>query len=121
MINIFMKNVNFPAALQDIEQLEINYKKSVFVSSLNQKDDIFREKLGNPEYFNNDVMYLLRIDKDDKSHYIYIKHLQRFFNLNRIVSNKDKSYCPYCEKQREDNMSDHIKNVINYSSMMVHY
>ena len=64
---------------------------------------------GDPEYVNNDAMYLLRIDKDEKSHYIYIKHLQRFFNLNRIVSNKDKSYCPYCEKQCEENMSDHIK------------
>ena len=91
-------NVNFPAALQDIEQFEINNNISVFVYSVNDKDEIYREKLGNPDYFTNDVMYLLRIDKDEKSHYIYIKHLQRFFNLNRIVSNKDKSYCPYCEK-----------------------
>ena len=52
---------------------------------------------------------MLRIDNDEKSHYIYIKHLQRLFNLNRIVSNTDKSYCPYCEKHCEDNMSDRIK------------
>ena len=115
------ENVNFPAALQDLEQFEINNNITVFVYSVNDKDEIYREKLGNPDYFTNDVMYLLRRDKDEKSNYIYIKHLQRFFNLNRIVSNKDKSYCPYCEKQCEDNMSDHIKNVITYSSMMVHY
>ena len=101
--------VNFPASLQDIEQFEHNNKIAVFVYSLNDKDKIFREKLGNPDYFTNHVMYLLRLDVEDKSHYIYIKHLERFFNLNRIVSHKDEHYCPYCEKQCDDNMSDHIK------------
>jgi len=101
--------VNFPASCQDIEQFEINNHISVFVYSLNDKDEIFREKLGNPDYFTNDVIYLLRLDVQEKSHYIYIKHLERFFNLNRIVSNKDKTYCTYCEKQYDVNMSGHIK------------
>ena len=102
-------NVNFPASVNDIEQFETNNNVSVFVYSVNDKDEIFREKLGNPDHFNNDVIYLLRLDMEEKSHYIYIKHLERLFNLNRIVSKKDQNYCPYCEKHCEDNMSDHIK------------
>ena len=74
---------------------------------------LFLSSLGNPDYFTNDVIYLLRIDNDEKSHYIHIKHLQRLFNLNRIVSNKDKNYCPYCEKQCEENMGEHIKQCYN--------
>ena len=61
-------NVNFPASISDIEQFEHNNKIAVFVYSINQKDDIFREKLGNPEYFNNDVIYLLRLAVEEKSH-----------------------------------------------------
>ena len=103
------ENVDFPASLKDIEQFENNNKISVFVYSLNDKDEIYREKLGNPDYFTNDVVYLLRLDREDQSHYIYIKHLERFFNLNRHDSQRDKNYCPYCEKQCEDDMPDHIK------------
>ena len=62
------EDVNFPASLTDIEQFELNNEISVFVYSVNDKDEIFREKLGNPDYFTNDVIYLLRIDTDEKSH-----------------------------------------------------
>ena len=58
----------------------------------------------------NDVIYLLRIDNEEKSHYLYIKHLSRLFNLSRHVSIKKDCWCPYCEKQQESNdMADHIK------------
>ena len=40
--------------------------KSVFVYSI--KDDaIFREKMGNPDHVSNDVIYLLRIEDEEKT------------------------------------------------------
>ena len=66
--------------------------------------------MGNPCYICNDVIYLLRIENEEKSHYVYIKHLSRLMNFNRHYSHVDGSWCPYCEKHQGDEiMSDHIK------------
>ena len=44
---------------------------------------IVRDFLGNPDYFLNDNINLLRItDNEDNSHYVYIKHVSRLFNLS---------------------------------------
>ena len=41
------ENVNFPASLNDIEQFELNNEISFFAYSVSDKDEIFRERLGN--------------------------------------------------------------------------
>ena len=45
-------------------------------------------------------MYLLRVENEDNSHYIYIKHIGRLLNLSETghKDNKDKKFCPYCSK-----------------------
>ena len=49
--------------------------------------NVFREKLGNCDYILNDVVYLLRMENEEKIHYVHIKHLSRFMNL--FYMNKD--------------------------------
>ena len=101
-------NVKFPAGYNDIKHFEENNKVCVFVYTLSSNNEIIRDFVGNPDYIMNDNINLLRIEDEDKSHYIYIKHLSRLINLNAHKSHHG-CWCPYCEKpQPEENIKDHI-------------
>ena len=91
------ENVNFPAGFDDIETFEKNNKVAVFVYNITD-GAITREKVGDPEYVCNDVIYLLRIEQEELSHYVYIKHLSRLININFNGKATGKNLCPYCEK-----------------------
>ena len=101
------ENVNFPAGFDDIEAFENNNNVAVFAYAI-KDNEIFREKMGNPDYVSNDVIYLLRIEDEEKSHYVYIKHLSRFINLNYNGKATGQNFCPYCEKPCDDCLSSHI-------------
>ena len=114
-------NVKFPAGYNDIKQFEENNNIAVFVYTISSDNEIIREYIGNPEYIMNDNVNLLRIENEEKSHYVYIKHLARLINLN---AHKSHNGCwrPYCEKpQPEENIRDHIGNATNYNSSTVRY
>jgi hypothetical protein len=103
-------NVNLPAGYDDIKQFEINNEVAVFVYTCSSKNEILRDFIGNPSFIANDVIYLLRIDSKEKSHYLYINHLSRLFNLCRHERTHGENWCPYCEKPQESNeIADHIK------------
>ena len=79
-------------------------------------------------------MYLLRVDNEDASHYIYIKHIARFLNISSTghkEAMKDKRFCPYCSKLYElkkfdlhvkycysDNFEDLVANLPDAGSVM---
>ena len=100
--------------LLDIEQLEKLNKVSVFVYYIDETDDILREKVGNINYIHNDIIYLLRIRDETKSHYVYIKHISRLLHLKNYVIDKDKQFCPFCNKDvMSKNYTKHIKEHTN--------
>ena len=43
-------------------------------------------------------IYLLRVEDDNKSHFIYIKHIQKLLNKNTHASCANRLMCPYCDK-----------------------
>ena len=63
---------------------------------MDEDNNIRTEKKGDFDYITNDIIYLLRIEQDTKSHYIYIKHIERLFNLHSSGDDKDKKLCPMC-------------------------
>ena len=71
--------------------------------------EIIRDYIGNPDYYLNDNINLLRIsDDDDNSHYVYIKRVSRLFNLSSTKKDTE-NYCPYCNKCFYSfDFSDHI-------------
>ena len=82
--------------------------------------EIIRDYIGNPDYYLNDNINLLRIsDDDDNSHYVYIKHVSRLFNLS--ATKKDtEHYCPYCTHAFIALVSQIILvNVIKFNLMKV--
>ena len=82
-------NVNCPATFDDIATFE-NNNISVFVYGIDEENNIRTEKTGNIDYIQNDIIYLLRVENDETSHYIYIKHVERLFNLHHQGCDKDK-------------------------------
>ena len=87
-------NMQFPTSYNDIKTFEENNKVCVMVYTTttekcieNEEEKhelvIIRDFLGNPYYFLNDNINLFRItDNEDNSHYVYIKHVSRLFNLS---------------------------------------
>ena len=101
--------MHFPTSYDDIKAFEETNKVCVMVYTTTtekyneneeEKEELVnvRDFLGNPYYFLNDNINLLRIiDTEDNSHYVYIKHISRLFNLSATKKDTD-NYCPYCNK-----------------------
>ena len=106
------EGVSYPASYEDIKTFEVNNKIAIFVYALNDEGDPVKEKDGNKQ-FRDDVMYLLRVDNETHSHYIYIKHIARFLNMSstgRKEAMTDKKFCPYCSKLYElKKFDNHVK------------
>ena len=63
---------------------------------IDEENNIRREYTGSIDYRLNDTISLLRIENTEKSHYVYIKHIDRLFNLHHQHIDKDKRFCPIC-------------------------
>ena len=44
------------------------------------------------------MLYIYCEQDEDKSHYIYIKHLERLMNLHNHKCDKHQLFCPCCQK-----------------------
>ena len=75
-------NMQYPASHEDINVFEENNKVSIFVYNIDEDNSIREEYRGNVNHISNDIIYLLRIEQEDQSHYVYIKHIQRLLHLN---------------------------------------
>ena len=62
------------------------------------------------------LFYLLRIEENDKAHYIYIKNIAHLFNICEHCIDADYRYCPICSKQVSIKGYDaHISKCYQYS------
>ena len=79
------------------------------------ENNIHCQKKGNSKYILNDCMYLLRVEEEDQAHYIYIKHIDRLFNLHHHVVDKDKRSCPICTKKIHiDDYKSHLSQCYKF-------
>ena len=74
--------MTYPASPDDIKTFEDNNKVAVNVYVIGDSNSIILEYMGNIDYIKNDIIYLLRIQNEDMSHYVYIKHIAKLLNLN---------------------------------------
>ena len=90
------KDVNFPADVVDIDTLEENNKSiSINVWALGDEGyTVINRKLKNVNAECH--IDLLRIDEEEKSHYVYIKDLSRFLNYQKSKFCKKSYFCKYC-------------------------
>ena len=73
-------------------------KVCVFVHDIDE--DIFvKSKEGNTDHLLNDLVYLLRVEENDRAHYIYMKTIVYLFNLGEHCIDVDHRSCPACSKQ----------------------
>ena len=110
-------NVNYPATFEDIMNFEHNNKVAVFVYYNDDENQIRTEKKGACDYICNDIIYLLRIENEENSHYVYIKHIERLFNLHaNHCTNEPKRFCPICNgKISHDKFATHLKDCYKFA------
>ena len=90
-------NADSPAIYDDSKTSESNNEVGVQVYALDG-ETIIKLYHGNNDYLLNDRIYLLIIENEEKSHYIYIKHIDRLLHTNIHFSGANKIMCPYYEK-----------------------
>ena len=95
--NFNYDGINFPTSYDDIAHFEKVNKVSIFIYVIGQKGQILKERCGCIEYANKPIL-LLRLEDEDKSHYVYIKDISKLLCLS--VKRKDQSFkhCLYCDK-----------------------
>ena len=107
------EGVSYPATFDDIGQFEKNNHIAIFVYYIDETGSIRTEKEGMYQYLSNDIVYLLRIENDEKSHYVYVKHVERLLNLHHQAVDKDKRFCPMCEgKIKLCDYTKHLKDCV---------
>ncbi len=67
--------ITFPTDYEGIKKFEEANEVSILVYAIGEDGGVVKEKDGNPVYFSKDHVYLLRVENEETSHYIYIKHL----------------------------------------------
>ena len=68
-------DMSFPADFESIEEFEIKNKVCIYIYSMNEENEIRLSKAGNIDYINQDLIYLLTLEDDDQTHYVYIKSI----------------------------------------------
>ena len=86
-------DIIFPVNFNHIKTFE-NYNK-VCINVYYISDGIFLEYVGNIDYIENEVIYLLRIEDKNQSHYVYIKHIERLLNFNSYTKKDNKKHSPW--------------------------
>ncbi|MFM7979422.1 MAG: hypothetical protein ACKPKO_08920, partial [Candidatus Fonsibacter sp.] len=87
-----------------IETFEELNKVCIFVYELDEESKIRLSKAGKIEYLTNDLVYLLRIDNRQKSHYIYIhKKDLTLFQPEHTEGRQRQNILSYMLSKREHN------------------
>lgn len=110
------EGLSYPAGYDDISKFEDNNNVCIFIYYINENNEIIKERTGNANYYNKDLIYLLRIENESHSHFVYIKHISRLLNLSTQKDDNNKRFCPFCEsKVHLDKFDRHIGSCYNIS------
>ena len=69
-------------------------------------------------YLRNDTTDVLRIENEDKAHYIYIKHIVRLLSKNTHACGADRMMCPYCEQMSSSEDFEHSHTKKCYATVI---
>ena len=64
----------------------------------------------------NDIIYVLRIEEDGQSHYVYIKNIDRLLNTHKNTYDTGKRVCPICQqKVKLCNYGSHMQECYKFA------
>ena len=86
----------------------------IFVYYINEENEIHKERNGNAKHYNKDLIYLLRIENEERSHFVYIKHISRLLSMSTQKDDCNKRFCPFCQaKVSFEKFDKHISACYN--------
>jgi hypothetical protein len=65
--------IDFPTTYDDITKFEDQNKVCIFIFEIDDEGGIIKSRNGNTNYIHDDLIYLLLIEDEEQSHYVYIK------------------------------------------------
>ena len=108
--------ITYPVDYDGITKFENNNNVCIFVYYINENNNIIKERNGNVDYYNKDLIYLLRIQNEENSHFVYIKHISRLLNLSTNKGDDNKRFCPFCESKFDlEKFDKHISSCYTVS------
>ncbi len=106
-------NIQFPASYEDIASFEERNKVSIFIYAIDG-EKIVKEKTGHEDYYTKDLVNLLRIEDNEKSHYVYVKNISNLLKLCHGSDGNNRSFCQFCQnKVPEDKFKAHLASCYN--------
>ena len=99
--------MEFPASYEAISAFEDINRVCIFIYELDSEDKIRLGQRGNIAYLTTDLIYLLRLDTDSKSHYIYIKSIDHFQIYTRILTIRSIDFAQSVQRRSCSTSSDH--------------
>ena len=76
----------------------------VYVYEVDEDKRSITCKRGSHQYIKNELIYLLRIEQDENAHYMYIKNIVRWLNLQHQLKIIIKRFCYKSIKTNKDQL-----------------
>ena len=109
-------DISYPTSYDDIYKFEERNNLCIFVYELDEDGKVHREKTGLMENYDKDHIYLLRVENDEQSHFIYIRLIGRLMNIHQHTTDKDKRFCPVCNgKIKQSEFTKHITECYRFA------
>ena len=90
-------DINYPASYDDIAEFEERNQICIYVHRWIEDNKPIQDKAGNTTYILNECIYLLRIENEEQSHYVYVKNIGSFLSLHHHKEDHGKLVCPICQ------------------------
>ena len=84
----------------------------------NNENVLQKEGLG--QHIIHDLTYLVGIEDNDKSHYIYISKIEHLITISNCSADKDKRFCPICKCKILMNEFNHMCHCVITSRQKAH-
>ena len=109
-------DINYPASYDDIASFEERNQVCIYVYTLTEENKPIQDKAGNTNYILNECIYLLRIENEEQSHYVYFKNVGSFLNLHHHKEDQGKILCPICQgKHKPEEWRAHVSKCYKFA------
>jgi hypothetical protein len=88
--------MTFPPSLDDMQDFEEENKITIHIFRMRGETEIVSLQDGNVLHCRNGMINLLLVEEGEKSHFSYIKKIERLMKTSIQTGYQERRFCPYC-------------------------